>query len=260
MPGRRRLVFAGIVSMALAAASIVSVQAGSATTPRSIANLTGGRVGPGRLVNVRHLPAAPAVGVARDLSFLTRNPRTLAAMKASSPKATTVERQRLSAHPLTNSPGTVTEEELTVFEGMNLKQQIDAIDQSEGRQPPDTQVAAGPSLVMEMDNRTGSFWTKGGTLMSMPGNPFDLQPFFVPSPGPASCPSSSCLISGPRLLYDAPSGRWLASANRLTPQLVGTVFFAISTTSDATARWSTYSFGLHAPGGHWGIIPDSPNL
>ena len=142
MPGRRRLVFAGVVSMALAVASIVTVQAGSATTP------------PGRLVNVRHLPAAPTVGVARDLPFLTRNPRTLAAMKASSPKASAVSKQRLRAHPLTNSPGTVTEEELTVFEGMNLKQQIDALGQSEGRQPPDTQVAAGPSLVMEMDNRT----------------------------------------------------------------------------------------------------------
>src|SRR5437588_12339275 len=69
MPGRRRLFFAGIVSMALAAASIVSVQAGSATTP------------PGRLVNVRHLPAAPAVGIARALPFLTRNPRTLASTK-----------------------------------------------------------------------------------------------------------------------------------------------------------------------------------
>ena len=198
MPGRRRLVFAGVVSMALAVASIVTVQAGSATTP------------PGRLVNVRHLPAAPTVGVARDLPFLTRNPRTLAAMKASSPKAAAVSRQRLAPHPLTNATGTPTEEQLTVFAGMTLTQQIGALGQSEGRQPPSTQIAAGPSLVMEMVNRSGSFWTKGGALVSMPGNPFDLQPFFDPSPGPGACPSSNCLISEPRLLFDAPSGRWLA--------------------------------------------------
>jgi hypothetical protein len=256
-----RLVVIGVLGVALAAAPIVTVQAGSRATPPSTARLTSGRLAAGRLVNVRHLPAAPSAGVARDLPFLSRNPRKLATLKAPSRSvAAAVSKPPLAPQPLTSATVTSTEEQLTVFAGMNLDQQIGALGPSEGRQPPDTQIAAGPNLVMEMDNRAGSFWTKAGTLISMPGNPFDLQPFFDPSPGPSLCPSSTCLITGPRLLFDAASGRWLASANGQTPDYVGMVFFAISNTSDPTSTWTTFSFTLPAPGGNTGMVADLPTL
>ena len=38
------------------------------------------------------------------------------------------------------------------------------------------------------------------------------------------------------------------------------VFFAISTTSDPTGNWTTFSFALPAPGGNQGMVADSPTL
>ena len=264
---RRRVLFAIVLGGGIAVASVTAVQAGSPAKPPSALGVGADRMGPGRLVNVRTLPPAPTGAKARDIPFLSRNPQALAALKASPARESSMaSTDRPTWGPRTNSSVVPSQEQLTVFPGMSLQRQIDSLGSSEGRQPPDTQVAAGPGQVMEMDNRAGSFWTKAGTLMPIAGNPFDLQPFFVPAPGPPSCPSSSCLIGDPRLLFDAISGRWLASANGVNlgnfpPQSdVGTVFFAISSTSDPTGTWMTFAFTLPAPGSNPDVIADGPTL
>ena len=234
----------------------------AATTTSAFGNLgpvTYGRVASGRLVDVQHLGPAASTSSVLDLPFLTRNPRAMSTLKASATTSAAVA----PAFPQTILPQAVStplEEELTVFPAMSLQQQVAALP-NEGRQPPDTQIAAGPGLLMEMDNRTGSFWTKAGLLATTTGpNPFDLQPFFVPAPGPPSCPSTTCLIFDPRLLFDALSGRWLASAAGLNPATaspsgfpVGTVFFAVSSSSDPTGTWKTFAVAA-------GLLTDTPVL
>src|SRR3989442_5738000 len=266
--GRRRpVLFTVVVGAALGAASVTTVQAGLAVKPPSALGVGADRMGPGRLVNVRTLPPAPTGAKARDIPFLSRNPQALAALKTSPARDSSMpSTDRPTSGPRTNSSVVPSQEQLTVFPGMSLQRQIDSLGSSEGRQPPDTQVAAGPGQVMEMDNRAGSFWTKAGTLMPIAGNPFDLQPFLVPAHGPPSCLSSSCLIGDPRLIFDAISGRWLASANGVNlgnfpPQSdVGTVIFAISSTSDPTGTWMTFAFTLPAPGSNPDVIADGPTL
>src|SRR5712691_10650278 len=201
-----QLFLAALLGAAFAIGPASTVASATTSMYHHLAPGTYGRLGSGQLVDVRHLAPAPSTSSVSDRPFLTRNPRALASLKASVRTSSTVT----SALPKAIGPQAVStpvEEELTVFPGMNLQQQVAALGPSEGRQPPDTQIAAGPGLLMEMDNRTGSFWTKAGILATTTGsNPFDLQPFFVPSPGPASCPSTTCLISDPRLIFDADSG------------------------------------------------------
>ena len=222
--------------------------------------LTYGRLGSGRLVDIRHLAPPPRTSSESVFPFLTRNPGAMSTLKAfRSTSSPATSRPPRAAGPLAAS--TPVEEELTVFAGMSLQQQTTALP-NQGTQPPDTQIAAGPGMLMEMDNRTGSFWTKAGQLATTTGpNPFDLQPFFVPAPGPSSCPAATCRIGDPRLLYDADSGRWLASViglNPATPQ--SSIFFGISSSSDPTSTWKIFQFLLPAPGSNPSVLADQPTL
>ena len=256
--GRRLQLFFAVLFLVAIAIGPEATEA-AATTSTSHATATGvyGRLGPGRLVDVRHLAAPRGTSSESVLSIPTRNPGALSAFKAARGTSSSVSPGTpWAAGPLAAS--TPVEEELTVFPGMSLRQQTAALP-NEAKQPPDTQVAAGPGLLMEMDNRTGSFWTKAGQLATTSGaNPFDLQPFFVPAPGPFSCPSTTCQISDPRLLFDADSGRWLASAAGFARTPIGfpetTVFLAVSSGSDPTGTWYTFHLNPADP------LTDAPVL
>src|SRR2546429_263573 len=65
--------------------------------------------------------------------------------------------------------------------------------------PPDTQLAAGTTQLVEMDNSTMSVWSKSGTRLASA----DLNAFFAVPTGLS--------FTDPRVLYDAGSGRWFAS-------------------------------------------------
>jgi len=82
--------------------------------------------------------------------------------------------------------------------------------------PPDVQVAVGPSYVMEMNNLEGKTFTKTGGSVST----FSLYSFFGISGGDE--------VSDPRIMYDAGSGRWFASVSDITQN---TVKVAVSTSS-----------------------------
>jgi len=257
-----QLFLAALLWAAIAIGSATTTAAAAPSTSRHLAAGVYGRLQAGRLVDVRNLAPAARASSAPDLPVLTRNPRALSAIKASRTTSSTVaSRIQQTAGPLTASPPV--EEELTDFPGMSLQQQTAALGPSEALQPPDTQVAAGPGLLMEMDNRTGSFWTKAGVLATTTGpNPFDLQPFFVPSPGPALCPSTTCPISDPRLLFDADSGRWLASVAGFNPGVGSTVFLGLSSGSDPTGTWTIFSLQLYGlnPRVVEAIVADAPTL
>jgi hypothetical protein len=69
--------------------------------------------------------------------------------------------------------------------------------------PPDTQVAVGPTNVVEMVNATGRITTKGGTQTSS----FNLSGLFGAPDNAMNAP----FYSDPRVVYDAFSGRFFAS-------------------------------------------------
>jgi hypothetical protein len=104
--------------------------------------------------------------------------------------------------------------------------------------PPDVQVATGANLVVEMVNTEGEVFTKQG----ISNQTFSLSTFFR---------AGADAISDPKVLFDAPSGRWFTSIVDIT---ANTVTLGVSSTSDPTGLWVLYSIGAG------GNLPDQPIL
>jgi hypothetical protein len=102
--------------------------------------------------------------------------------------------------------------------------------------PPDVQVATGPNLVVEMVNTEGEVFTKQGVS----NQTFSLSTFFR---------AGADAISDPKVLFDAPSGRWFTSIVDVT---ANTVTLGVSSTSDPTGLWVFYSISAG------GNLPDQP--
>ncbi len=92
--------------------------------------------------------------------------------------------------------------------------------------PPDVQVAAGPSDVMEMVNLQGKIWDKNETVIR---GPFDLTNFFG---------TGSDFVSDPKVLFDTQSNRWFSS---ITDVSTSNVLVAVSTTADPTGGYCIYN-------------------
>jgi Bacterial Ig-like domain (group 1) len=122
----------------------------------------------------------------------------------------------------------------------NLQQALHGFDQPP--EPPDTQLAAGPTYLVEADNSTLSIWTKSGSLVKS----YDLNTFFPLPPG--------FEFSDPRILYDAESRRWFLSGLTFDrANLDSEVFIGVSVTSDPTGAWNNYPLGVTA-----GVLHDQP--
>jgi hypothetical protein len=120
---------------------------------------------------------------------------------------------------------------LSGFNGLNQTQSCPCV-------PPDVQIAAGQNQVMEMVNVEGEIFTKQGVS----NQTFSLSTFFH---------TGTDSISDPKVLFDAPSGRWFTSLVDIT---ANTVTLGVSSTSDATGLWVFYSIGAG------GNLPDQPIL
>jgi hypothetical protein len=128
------------------------------------------------------------------------------------------------------------------FAAMSENQQISLFGSGQSLEPPDTQAAAGPANVLELDNSTGSIWSKSGSLIKA----FNLNTFFkVPS---------GYSFSDPRILYDAPTGRWFASGLSFNAQNNSQIYVAVSQSSDPAGSWLIYTIAANAQG----IIFDQP--
>ncbi len=122
-----------------------------------------------------------------------------------------------------------------------------------GISPPDVQVAAGPSHVVEMVNLMVSIWTKQGTFAKND----TLMHFFGLS--------SNEFISDPKVQYDPGSGHWFATvtdvgsmgaAPTCSITVTGRVIMAVSASSDPTGSWSV----LSVPSSSTGECLDQPIL
>jgi hypothetical protein len=118
---------------------------------------------------------------------------------------------------------------LSGFDGLNQIQSCPCV-------PPDVQVAAGADRIVEMVNLEGEVFTKQG----ISNKTFSLSTFFK---------TGTDSISDPKVLFDAPSGRWFTSLVDIT---TNNVMLGVSSTGDPTGIWVLYAL---AAGGN---LPDQP--
>ena len=108
--------------------------------------------------------------------------------------------------------------------------------------PPDVQVAAGPSNLVEMVNVEGAIFSKQGSVLQY----LNLSSFF-------NIPKADS-ISDPKVLYDTSSGRWFASITiGSCNRCIANVTVAVSSGSDPRSSWNLYRLSLPA-----GVLADQP--
>ena len=107
--------------------------------------------------------------------------------------------------------------------------------------PPDTQLAAGPTSLAEALNSTLSIWSKSGNMIGS----YDLNTFFTLPPG--------FRFTDPRILFDAESARWFLSGLAFDPNFNSRVFIAASMTSDPAGPWNKYPLAIAS-----GVLHDQP--
>ena len=157
---------------------------------------------------------------------------------------------RGEAHPQTRGLGTtLAHNPSTVGQGLSATQSSSSIillsgfnglDQTQSCAcvPPDVQIAAGPNQVVEMVNLEGEVFTKQGVS----NRTFSLSTFFR---------TGVDTISDPKVLFDAPSGRWFSSVLDIS---LNSISLGVSSTSDANGGWVLYSISAGS------FVPDQPIL
>lgn len=109
-----------------------------------------------------------------------------------------------------------------------------------GYEPPDVSVAAGPGFLLEAVNLAARVWRTGA------GQPQVAQTL----PLGALFHAGSDRLTDPRVLYDAPSGRWFASISDIDR---GGLLVAVSRSADPTGAWDVHALGA-------GGCADQPRL
>src|SRR5712692_7056086 len=203
-------------------------------------------------VNVRSLPAPTRAGSSVRLPFLPRDATVYAAAKARAAQSRsgrrvtgTALRKPVSAGGAGSPNGGADYQVLANFPAMSHDVQIASCPGGLDAEPPDTQLAAGLTQLLEMDNSTGSIWTKTGTRTTC----FDLNLFFKVLAGYS--------FSDPRVFYDPVNSRCFASA--VSFRLISGTYdrrahIAVSGTSDPAGLWDVYYFD--SPG----VIDDQPMI
>src|SRR2546428_12987343 len=149
------------------------------------------RASPVRTVTVEHLPPTGRGGSHR-LPVLLPASRT----STSSPSTANVV---TGATPSTSS-SRPTVKLIAGFTGMTVQKQTSdfSANGDQNVAPPDTQLAAGPSNLLERVNSTGSVWNKDGTFAT----DFDLNDFY-------GLVGTGYTFSDPRVRLEAVTVRWV---------------------------------------------------
>jgi hypothetical protein len=134
---------------------------------------------------------------------------------------------------------------LANFLGTDVPGQVARFGNDQSAEPPDTQIAAGPNSVVEATNASLTVWSKTGAFISAA----DLNIMFF------GLPPFAYAFSDPRVLYDAPSGRWFLTGLAFgTTTTTNASLLAVSTTSDPSGGWLTYGLATST------LLPDQPKL
>jgi hypothetical protein len=216
----------GVALMTAALASVVTLQ-GALAKPAGEAQATappGGQVQkirPVGKIDVRNLPRAQRGGGRQskpDLS--TPMLATTAAGTPAQPVTTGGLALRSKRVASALAPSSAVLERLTTFPTLG---NVDA------KVPSDTQLAVGPTRIIELVNISGQIYDKAGNAVL--GSPFDLGSFFL-------CGASG-IGTDPRVHYDAGSSRFYAAYECLTAGGDATKL-AVSDDSDPEGSWTVY--------------------
>ena len=215
-----------------------SVTVLAAAPSRSLPHPHYGVSGPPHRIDLRHLITAPGV-THPSLRVPLLPPTHHAPGKGRRQGVVTI------ATPAHRSEAAAprTEQQLASFPVMSLQHQVALFGSDQSVQPPDTQLAAGPTMLAEATNSTLSEWSKSGSLLDST----DLNVFFHLPAGFA--------LTDPRILYDAASGRWLLSGFAFDSAHDSKLYVAISATSDPSALWTWYLYGTTT-----GVVTDQPMM
>ncbi|TME07392.1 MAG: hypothetical protein E6I69_08000, partial [Chloroflexi bacterium] len=165
----------------------------------------------------RHVAHPTAVRM-RDSHGSSRNRTQAAPFFAPSRSSPASAPRREGVVPTTQLSGT----RVTGFPVMDLHRQETLYPTDQASQPPDTQLAAGPTSLAEADNDTFSVWSKEGAFLASA----DLNTFFSVPP--------TYDFSDPRLLYDRESARWFLTGLAFDKLHNSQNYIAVSETSDPT--------------------------
>lgn len=227
----RRRAVAAIISV-IGLASLPSLPVGAASGPKvpTLAAGTYHQLPAAEIVNVRQLrAAAPGAHPSFARPRLVRNPKapTLPSPAGGVGKLAPAMLPSLaSGRTLTGTTQGTVLEQLTAFPAMDITTGVALFGAKNNIEPPDTQVAAGPDVVVEMVNANMTVWSKSGTMLVGA----DLNTFYNVPVGFS--------ITDPRVLYDRGSGRFIASALAYDSSWNSYVYLAVSRTSDPTGAWA----------------------
>lgn len=124
--------------------------------------------------------------------------------------------------------------------------------------PSYTQIAVGPSHVVELVNRVGRVYDKPTLAIVSTFKVADL--FNVPTPRCAEGASTPCWFDGqPRVLFDALSGRWIGTymsrIDKGPSELdLARLHIIVSDTDDPTGSWHSYDHVMSEE------YPDNPDI
>ncbi|WP_445269635.1 IPT/TIG domain-containing protein [Streptomyces sp. DSM 41634] len=184
------------------------------------------RVTPKRRVDVRKLPRPERTGEPQVQRYLAPPKRRapVGPMRQPSLPVTTTALTPKGATPRKSVPSSAVVERLKTFPTLG---NIDTIT------PSDTNLAVGPTYIVQVVNRSGQIYDKGGSAV---GAPFDLGAFF----GFAADTGGD-----PRVHYDAGSGRFFASYEGILSN-GDEVDVAVSDSSDPRGHWTVYNIGSNS--------------
>jgi len=233
-----------IIVVILAAAPLMIA---SSAYSRSLAGLPvvpvgrQGEIGPPRVTSAAQSPSPVVARYSGVPSpFIPRDPVAFQEAKLAANAGHLSSRALVRTNSL--APG-IADAEFS-FPVMSYEGQVAAFGLDQETLPPDTQLAAGPSYLLEVVNRSGSIWTKGGQLVS----DFDLGSFFqVPAP---------YSFGDPRVLFDSASERWFVSGFAFDHYNDSQVYIAVSATANPTGAWSFYTVASNTSG----ILYDQPKI
>ncbi len=129
------------------------------------------------------------------------------------------------------------------FPVTSLDSQISQLGDDQAVQPPDTQLAAGPGVLVEAINDSTTVWSKTGSELGIA----DLNLFF-------GVPSGQS-FTDPRVLYDTQAGVFLMSGWSLNSAGTDTqTYLAVSQTSNPFGNWTVYTIASSTSG----VLTDQP--
>ena len=183
---------------------------------------------------------------------MTRDPKALSAAKQRSTAATSARLGR-PASPVAPNAGVLGTLATSGFNAMGFEQQIAALGADQPLEPPDTQVAAGPDVLVEATNSSMSVWRKTGErIWDAPTGIVDLNQFFSDpnSPGYA--------FTDPSLFFDAVSRHFFMSGLMFDAAFHSRVYIAATIGADPLGTWVIYD--VSGPNPPAGLLLDQPKL